>query len=359
MKTICFFSGDITRPGGTERASTMIANALVEVRKDRILFLSLVEQSNKLFFPLDKRIQHFALGKRWINPGPGYLKVILGLRKFLKQQKIDIIIDIDIVLDSLSIPAAYGMGIKIISWEHFNYNYEMKSLYRHYILKYSVKRTDYVITLTEKDKRSYQQKLNRKKKIAAIYNPVGEVYNKNIIKREKWLLTIGQLIKRKGMDYLIEVAASVLKQHRDWKWIIVGDGEERPLLEQAIKREHLQKQLILEGQKKEINFYLERAQIYVMTSRMEGLPICLLEAKAFRMPIVSFDIPTGPNEIIENGKNGYLIHAFDCKSMIRKLEELIENDELRSCFSKNAWNDLKKFQMQNILEHWNRVLEQL
>ena len=125
MKKICFFSGDITRNGGTERVSAMIANALAKQGFYEILFLSLTEQAKKPFFPLEKNIRHYALGKKWINPGPGYLKVIPLLRSFLKQKAVDIIIDIDIVLDILSIPAAKGLKTKIISWEHFNYGFEM------------------------------------------------------------------------------------------------------------------------------------------------------------------------------------------------------------------------------------------
>lgn len=363
MKTICFFSGDITRAGGTERVSTMIANGLMRQGKYKILFLSLTEQSKTLFFPLDQGIRHYMLGKRWLSPGPGYIKIIPKLRRFLKQQNIDIMIDIDIVLDILSIPAAKGLKTKIISWEHFNYHYEMKSLYRRYIVTYSVKRTDYIITLTEGDKKAYQKNLNRKKNICAIYNPIAVSVDKKgsrtTAPKEKWLLTVGRLIKRKGMDYLAETAALVLKRHKDWKWIVVGEGKERSFLEQTAEREHLQEQLILTGQIEDVNFYLERAQIYVMTSRMEGLPMCLLEAKAFRIPSVSFDIPTGPNEIIENEKNGYLIDAFDCKGMAEKLEALIEKEALRKEFSENAWSNLSKFQMESILMHWNIVLEQL
>lgn len=303
------------------------------------------------------------LGKKWLHPGPGYLHVIPKLRRFLKQQKVDIIIDIDIVLDILSIPAACGLKTKVVSWEHFNYHYEMESWYRRHILKYSVKRTDYIITLTEGDKKLYQQRLNRHEKIAAIYNPMMELsvlcQAEEPVKKELWLLTIGRLIQRKGMDYLAEVATRVLKKHKNWKWMVVGEGEERAFLEQVIKREQLQERLILTGQKEDVSFYLKRAQIYVMTSRIEGLPMCLLEAKAFRLPSVSFDIPTGPDEIIENGKNGYLIPAFDCKSMAEKIEELIEKEMIRKRFSENAWSNLQKFQMKQIIKQWNEVLEQI
>ncbi len=358
MKTICFFSGDITRCGGTERVSTMIANGLARQGKYRILFLSLVEQSQHLFFELDQSIKHFALGKKWINPGPVYLAVIPKLHRFLKQEKIDIIIDIDIVLDVLSIPAVRGLHTKIISWEHFNYDYEMKTLYRRCILRYSVKRTDHIVTLTEGDKTSYIKNLNRKRDISAIYNPMHN-RSEETAPKEKWLITVGHLIPIKGIDYLAEVAVPVLKGHPDWKWLVVGDGEEQDFLEEVIRRSQLENQLILTGRTDDVDSYLKKAQIYVMTSRSEGLPLCLLEAKAFKLPSVSFDIRTGPNEIIEDGVNGYLVKPYDCAEMEKKLGCLIEDEALRKQFSEHAQDNLAKFQMEHVLKKWNIVLESL
>jgi len=359
MKKICFFSGDITRNGGTERVSTMIANALADQGRYTILFLSLVEQEPKPFFLLHQNIKHYALGKKWINPGPGYLKVIPPLHRFLKQQEIDIIIDIDIVLDILSLPAAKGLNTKVISWEHFNYNFEMEFLYRRFILAYSVKRTDYVVTLTTGDRQSYEKHFKRTKNISAIYNPMQESDCKPEEEKERWLITVGRLITRKGTDYLARVAIKVLKKYPDWKWLVIGDGEEYDVLQDIIQKNHLENQLILTGRKDNVNDYLKKACIYVMTSRTEGLPMCLLEAKAFCLPSVSFDIMTGPNEIIEHGKNGYLIPPFDCQNMAEKLMLLMEDEALRKQFSAHAQDNLAKFRMEHILNDWNRVLQSL
>ena len=359
LKKICFFSGDITRSGGTERVSAMIANELAKEGRYRIVFLSLTEQEEEPFFELHKKIRRYKLGKKWINAGPGYLKVIPLLRRFLKQMEIDVIIDIDIVLDILSIPAAKGLKTKVVSWEHFNYDYEMESLYRRYILKYSVKRSDYIVTLTEGDRQTYEKNTGRRDRILAVYNPMQEMTEKPEEEKEKWLITVGRLIHRKGMDYLAKVAVSVLKECPDWKWLVVGDGEEQGFLEEEIKEHHLEEQLILTGRTDDVNAYLKKAQIYVMTSRIEGLPMCLLEAKAFQIPSVSFDIPTGPDEIIEDGKNGYLIQAFDCEDMAEKLKRLIKDEALRKQFSEHAQDNLAKFQMETILKNWNKILESL
>ena len=356
MKNVCFFSGDITRSGGTERVSTMIANGLAACGKYHILFLSLTEQGERPFFPLAEGIEHFALGERWINPGPGYLKVIPKLRRFLREKGIDIVIDIDIVLDVLSIPASRGLKVRIISWEHFDFAYEMGSLYRRLILKYSVKRTDYVVTLTKENQKRYGEEAGRKRNIATIYNPIQELPPDRPVEKEKWLITVGHLTRVKGTDYLGQVASIVLKRNPDWKWMGLGDGEEMGYLRAVTEKESLEGRLILTGRQKEVNSYLEKSQIYVMTSRSEGLPMCLLEAKAFRLPSVSFDIP-GANEIIRDGINGYLVRAFDCQAMAHKLEWLMKEETQRQQLAQNAWSDLARFRLENILEQWIQVLD--
>ncbi|MCH5340518.1 MAG: glycosyltransferase family 4 protein [Acetatifactor sp.] len=358
MEKVCFFSGDITRDGGTERVSSMIANALARQGKYQIMFLSLVEQASTPFFALASGIERYTLGDRWIHPGPGYLKVLPRLRRFIKQHQIDVIIDIDIVLDVLSIPATRGLKTKVISWEHFDFEFEMKSLYRRCILKYSVRRTDYVITLTESGKNAYMGKLGRSKEIATIYNPMQELSHVGETEKEKCLITVGHLIQLKGMDMLAEVACHVLRKNPDWKWLVVGEGEERAFLEEFIEKNRLGEQLILIGRAADVNIYLKKAQIYVMTSRTEGLSMCLLEAKAFHLPSVSFNIP-GPSEIIEDGINGYLVKAFDREDMAQKLDLLMRDDELRKQFSAHAQDNMEKFQMENILKNWNTVLELL
>ena len=159
------------------------------------------------------------------------------------------------------------------------------------------------------------------------------------------------------MDYLTEVAMRVLKQFPDWKWLVVGSGEEQAFLQRFILKNKMEHQLILTGRTQDVNAYLRKAQIYVMTSRIEGLGMSLLEAKSFSLPSVSFDIPTGPNEIIEDGVNGYLVEPFDCEDMAEKLARLMEDDALRADFAAHAQDNAEKFQMQGILRDWNYVLD--
>ena len=96
-----------------------------------------------------------------------------------------------------------------------------------------------------------------------------------------------------------------------------------------------------------------------MTSRYEGLPLVLLEAKQYGLPIVSFNCPTGPSEIVIDGENGYLINDFDIEEMSNRIIELIKNEKLREDFSKNSMKDTDKFNKDKILKQWIDLIEEL
>ncbi len=96
----------------------------------------------------------------------------------------------------------------------------------------------------------------------------------------------------------------------------------------------------------------------VMTSIMEGLPMTLLEAKGNKLPMVAFDIETGPSEIIDNDVNGYLVDAYDTEKMAEKIVELIENEEKRKQFSENTKENMDKFSKKDIIEKWIKIIEE-
>lgn len=358
-RTICFFGGDVTRCGGTERASTMLSSLLHRQGRYRVILLSLVEREREPFFPLDEDIPHYRLGDAWIPPGPGYLKLLPRLRKFLREQDIDVVIDVDIVLDALSVPAAMGLKTRVVSWEHFNCHFEESVLYRRLILHCLVRRSDYVVTLTERDREQYLQWLGHRQRIRAIRDPVEPPVLTPGVKKEKWVITVGRLVPEKGPEKLLEVARRVLKRHPDWRWLLLGEGESRQFLEKGIRDGQLEDRLLLMGGVRNVSDYLQRAQIYVMTSLYEGLGICLLEAKAHRLPCVAFDVPTGPGELIADGVNGCLIPAFDWVGMAEMISRLIEDPALRERFADRAGLGMERCRPDHVLAQWDQVIEEV
>ena len=356
MKTICFFSGDITRGGGTEKVAVWLCNRLHREAPDlSVRILSLTEQKAAPFFPLDETIPRHALSDRWLSPGPAYLKLIPKVKRYLSEHHVDLIVDIDIVLDVLSVPAAKGRGTKVISWEHFNLVYENKIFYRRMILRHFTAKADALVTLTRSDAEAMAAYLPKCRRILFLYNPM-EPAGASSGEKKKQILTAGHLIPRKGIPELMEIAKLFLTKHPDWTWVVAGSGPLETELHTFIENEHLAGKLIPAGRIQDMEPLYQSTAVYAMTSRLEGLPMTLLEAKARSLPIVSFDIPTGPSEIIKDAVNGYLIPAFDTALFAERLGRLAEDDKLLAYMQSHAMDEAEKFSEDHILSQWRSLL---
>lgn len=357
MKHICFFSGDITRCGGTERAATMVASGLSRTGRYKVSILSLVEQMETPFYPIEPEIKRFVLkaDRKWVRLGPGYLPFIPKLRRFLKRQQVDVIVDVDIVLDVLTLPAAAGLKVHTISWSHFAFQYEQSVPHRRVISRLAARFADDIITLTRQDQTNYEERLYRRKRITTIENPVS--FPQKLAKeREKLLITVGRLTPMKGTDLLAGIIPEVLEQCKDWKWCLLGDGECRELLE-TVRRQHgLEDRLLLPGVVKDVESWLLRASVMVMASRSEGLGLCLLEAEACGVPCIAFDVPVGPGEIIHHGENGFLVPPFHTEDMAGKIVQLTQDDALRERFAEAAITGMEKYRLDGVLKKWIHLL---
>ena len=360
MKKICFFSGDITRSGGTERVSTVIANQLVKNKKFNICFLSLWENNDKLFYTLNDKIKRYTLFEK-VTSGKKILAYVHRLRKFVKNNNIDVLIDIDGILDLYSIPALRGVKCKLISWEQYSFYVNPHVGYRKITRKWAAKKADAIVVLTEEDRKNYEREVNVKGILRRIYNPI-EIGNGEDIcynMKSKIIISAGTLNYNKGFDMLIDVAKIVLKKHNDWRWVVCGEGEERKRLEEKIEKNNLTENLILKGNVSNIEEYYRKSAIFVLTSRTEGFGLVLTEAKKEGLPCVSFRCPAGPSEIILDGINGYLLDCFDIEQMAEKINQLIVNQDIRKKFSDNSMVGTEKFNIDKISEQWMELIEQI
>lgn len=357
MKKICFFNGNMSRGGGTERATALIANALAKKSDDfKVYILSFRNQDKSSFFELDQLIIH----NRLVDENGSKISLLRSIRllnKYLKENQIDILVNVDVMLGIYSIPATRFTKTKLIAWEHFNFYQDIGSRNTKYVRILSVKLCDYYIVLTERDKKNFYDHLKVKCPLDYIYNPITNMPSQEYDMNSKIIMSVGNLVEIKGFDMLIDVAYQVLRKNEEWKWYIYGEGPKRKELQNKINHLGLQDKVILKGQVNNIEEYYPKAAIFVMTSRMEGLPMTLLEAKANKLPIVSFDIMTGPSEIIEDGVNGYLIEAYNINDMNLKIKKLIEESSLREKFSHQSIVGIDNFNKEKIVKEWIKVIE--
>lgn len=158
---------------------------------------------------------------------------------------------------------------------------------------------------------------------------------------------------------LVEAAKLVLPKYPDWQWDLYGTGDTLDEIRKKIEEYGLEKQLILKGNVKDVYQVYGEYAFLVLPSYREGLPLVLLEAKALGLPMISFDITTGPNEIIKDGKDGYLIPPYDIQKMAERIEKFITDEEQRVSFSKNTEDGIEKFEKKQIYDQWVQLIEEL
>lgn len=363
MKNICFSIEGISGCGGTERVTLQIANALVD--KYNINILSIEKKREELFFPADNRIKFdYLYSKRIDNHLKRYFfSIIIGIRKYLKKNNIDILIVVDVTQLIMVYWATLGLDIKIISWEQFNCLRSEGSLIHRAARKIAAKYTNAIITLTDEDKKAYVDYFKPRANVMRIYNPITfpNVDVKKDELKENIILSIGRLSYQKGYDLLLDVANLLFNtyQVRNWKWIIVGEGDERKKIEDKISDYNLVNKVILVGEKENVSEYLNNSKIFVLTSRYEGFGLVIAEAQQFGLPVISFDCKMGPAELVENGKNGYLVPCFDIENMAKKIRELITDDNKRNKLAIQAGSALDRFEYQKIVDEWNKLINKL
>lgn len=354
---VAFFINDITSSGGTERVTCLISNILQSTNSYNIVIISLNEAHGDIKFPLQEQVRTTKINKTPQNGIYRFPIVCARLAHLVRQYKVDVLIDVDGILDLYSIPVKILTRVKLISWEHFNYHQNPDVPYRKLSRQLAGIFATAIVTLTKQDAQNYEQNLKFKRaKILTIPNPMAQQGQHDYHPESQTIVSAGRLTYQKGFDMLIDVAAQVLPQHPGWQWVVLGEGEDHEELVEKTNELGLGTQLHFLGRTDNLGSYLEQAALFVMTSRFEGLPMVLLEAKTYCLPLVSFDCETGPREIIQNRANGYLIPCFDTNTMANQINILVESSAIRMDLAKNTEEGNTNFQTCSVQSKWVQLL---
>lgn len=168
----------------------------------------------------------------------------------------------------------------------------------------------------------------------------------------KQVIFVGRLNEQKGLEYLVDTWAKVNKKHPDWALHMYGDGEQKQMLSQLIKEAGLERTVIVHQPTPIImDKYLE-SSAFLLTSRFEGLPMVLIEALACGLPVVSFDCPWGPADIIRDGEDGFLVDYLNTDMAAQCVCQLIENAQLRKNMSAKARINVQRFNRDVVMKQW-------
>lgn len=358
---IAFLLGRVSEKGGISRVTSILSNELfISKNYNKIHIVSYHPKEKSKYGWSNKLHYHDLLSER-LSMKKGFLKGTKNLIKVLKENDIDVLIVAGHNVGPLAVMSSWFSKTKIIYWSHSSYKASTNSRYRILNEKFTAIFSKCIVSLTKTDEKNYIKETFAQS-VAQIYNPIDPVLELSNHKYEinsKAIISVGRLTNQKNFLLLIEVAKIVLDKHKDYTWHIYGSGEEENEILEKISMNNLEGRIILKGQSNNLYNLYSNYSIMVMTSRYEGFPMTLIEGMACKLPLVSFDIPTGPNEIIRDSKNGFLIEPFNKIEMANSINKLIENPNMRLAFSNENENFTNEFKMQIIKEKWISLINSI
>lgn len=285
---------------------------------------------------------------------------------FQKNNDIDVVVDFDMSLGK------YLDTIKTskkIGW--FHYSIAARKGKKRERLRQRLKGYDKLVTIcdemTEELREVYPAEVE---KVVRLYNPLNideiikmskDIKNldneeKNLLK-ENYLIGVSRLVHGKGREDLIKIYAKLKVLGIKEKLYILGEGPEKEKLEKLIEKLNLKKEVFLLGQKSNPYIWMRHATLFLHPSYGEGFGLVLAESMACGTPVIAYDCPTGPKEILEEGKSGGLASVGDIEKFTELVYETLKNPKNLENYMKNSKNRILDFSTEKIIKQFIEMLK--
>ncbi|TXT62374.1 MAG: putative enzyme [Promethearchaeota archaeon] len=299
--------------------------------------------------------------------------------KILKRISPHLIISFIDYANSLTIltQIVFGMNTPLFICNHTNplSHYQKSDRYLNSIIPilYSSKKVTKIITIADHIKEVLVNSYGINHKIIkTIYNGIDlneiktlktqEIKNtlhRSLLENKEYVkfISMGRLIEIKGHKYLISAFAQVKKEIPNSALFILGDGPLNTSLKEFAVQKKVDKEIYFLGLKKNPYKYLAHADIFVLPSLIEGLPMSIIEAMACELPIIATKCKSGIEEIVEEGTYGILVPPKDSSSLAKKMILLSKDKSLRDTYSELSLKRANYFDIHKVLEKWIRTIE--
>lgn len=241
-----------------------------------------------------------------------------------------------------------------IATEH---NYPQNKKYINRVVK-SISNFNYFIVVSSDLKEIYENKLIKPQciYIPNVIDNLTQITRNNNIKNT--LISIGRLSKEKGYEDLIEVVSLIKKEIPNIKLYLIGDGSEKIKLLSKTKELDLTNNIEFLGflDTSQCNYYMNKSNVYIMTSYTESFGLVLIEAMSNKLPCIAFDSANGAKNLLSNNV-GVLIKNRNKKDMVREVIKLLKNKEIQKTYSEKGYNYCQKYLLSNVKKDWLSVLK--
>ena len=361
MKKIAFLIEDISEKGGRETVLATLANALCDTYDIHILCVT--QKNETLAYQLNPNIKYQYFTYFEGRTRERFARSVFKMRRYIKKNRIDCVLGMGSSTFMLATISTIFTKTKFIGCEHSNLKNTFYDPLERLSQKMGAYFSDYLVTLTKKDIQNwietYHMNPNR---IGHCYNAIKTIEKVDDYKVDsRLIMSIGRISNVKQFHLIPQMASQIFEKHPDWKWHIYGSGDAQTIqvLEDEIKKYHMENHVILMGNHPNPHEIYGEYGLFVLCSKYEGLPMVLLEAKQHHLPIVAFDIQTGPSEIVEHQKSGILVEADCVDEMAKQLIYLIENDQIRKEYASHAQDNLYLFEESRIIDQWKTLFENI
>jgi len=352
--------------GGEERVLLNVLRNLIELGYNVDLLITWNHGENNLFEnEIPKKVNYEFLFDNY-NGKSKIIKEIYRLRtkttylkkveKIIEEKKYDVIIDYS---SNLLKYKNFDIKVPIFAWIHFSLTFGEK-LSGEKVEKYKkqYKKYDKILTICDTMRDEFVEILGMDKtKVELVYNPINlEIIRKkaedvnpkygNYLK-EDYFLQVSRLTQQKQPEHLVDIYYKLKQRGIKKKLYFIGNGEKVKLIKQKIKEYNLEDDIILLGQIENPYPFFKNAKLFLHTAKYEGLPTVLLESLAFGTPVVAYDCPTGPKDILgKNSEYGELIPLNDKDTFVKRVYELIDNNEKYENYKKMSLIRANDFSME-------------
>ena len=364
--------------GGVERVLTLKANYFAEHFGYDITIILTEGKDKPLFYPLSNKIKVINLNigfeELWscsfVKKIFVYLKKQRQFKKTLTKELMRLRPDITISLLRREINFLNDIkdGSRKIGELHVNRanyrNFEVNdsNFFKNLFAKFwmhslvaKLKKLDRFVVLTEEDKDAWPELKN----ICVIPDPLSFLPTKYSELKERRVIDVGRYVYQKGFDLLLQAWSKIEKLYPDWQLVIFGDGDRTPYENQMKALGIDDNRCHLNGPTSNVQHEYINSSIFVFSSRFEGFGMVLVEAMACGLPVVSFDCPCGPKDIIKDGEDGILVENGNIELLASSLSILINDESLRKSMSKAGQKNAQRFNIVHIAEQWRDLLESL
>lgn len=245
-------------------------------------------------------------------------------------------------------------AVVLVGQEHAHHDAHAPALQR--AIQRWYPRLDVLSVLTAADERRYREVLGAAVPIVRIPNALPRLDSVEADLTTPAFVAAGRLAPEKGFDLLIEAFRHVVAKHPDWRLRIYGRGPQEAALQQQIEAAGLSEHVLLMGPTARLEHEMASASGFVLSSRYEGFGLVIVEAMHVGLPVISFDCPHGPAEIIHHGETGLLVPAGDIPALAEAMNQLIEHPEERSRIGRAGRDAAGRFDAASIGADWYRTL---